>query len=187
MHDPMAVESATAVVGVRGDGTVSAWTGLAELLFGWTPGEVVGTPLRSFLALDPSGAVELNASIAAGTAFWGWGRVRGKHRRVLVVARDQTERETALEELRRTRNALEAVLESSPLAVIAFDVEDRVTTGNSAAERCFGWRADEVLGELPPVVPPEKLDEFRANLASARAPDGDQLAARAREAKATAI
>ena len=39
-----------------------------------------------------------------------------------------------------------AVLESSPLAVVASDAQGRVVVWNPEAERLFGWPADEVLG-----------------------------------------
>lgn len=39
-----------------------------------------------------------------------------------------------------------AVLDSSPLAVIASDAEGRVVVWNPAAERLFGWTAEEALG-----------------------------------------
>lgn len=43
---------------------------------------------------------------------------------------------------------------SSPLTVIALDTAGRVTMWNRAAERMFGWQADEVMGRPLPIVPP---------------------------------
>ena len=47
------------------------------------------------------------------------------------------------------------VLDGLPGAIIAVDLEDRVTFWNGGAERLFGWTADEVLGRPLPTVPPE--------------------------------
>src|SRR5205085_5753588 len=41
---------------------------------------------------------------------------------------------------------LRAIIESSPLATMAFDREQRLVLWNSGAERLFGWSAEEVLG-----------------------------------------
>ncbi|MBL8521309.1 MAG: diguanylate cyclase [Betaproteobacteria bacterium] len=59
-----------------------------------------------------------------------------------------------VDELKRTRDALDKAqqmqahyLENSPLAVIEWDAEVRVRRWSGQAERIFGWRAEEVLGE----------------------------------------
>lgn len=57
---------------------------------------------------------------------------------------------------------LRALIEASPLAIVALDPDATVTMWNPAAERIFGWRAGEVIGHRLPVVPPEKLEEADA-------------------------
>ena len=42
---------------------------------------------------------------------------------------------------------LEAIIEASPLAIIALDHQINLTIWNPAAERMFGWRKEEVLGK----------------------------------------
>jgi PAS domain S-box-containing protein len=56
---------------------------------------------------------------------------------------------------------LRALIDAAPLAIFAIDAQQRITTWNPAAERTFGWKAAAVLGEPPPVVPPEKQTEFQ--------------------------
>lgn len=46
------------------------------------------------------------------------------------------------------------------LAVVTLDVRGRVRTWNAAAERLFGWRADEVVGRPSPIIPAEGFDEY---------------------------
>ena len=47
---------------------------------------------------------------------------------------------------------LRAVLDASPVAVAATDLDGTVTTWNLAAERLFGWTADEVIGHRLPFL-----------------------------------
>ena len=73
---------------------------------------------------------------------------------------DITDHKRTEEELRATNQKLQALVEASPLAIMAIDKEGHVTLWNSAAERTFGWTRDEVIGRLNPVVPEEKMGEF---------------------------
>jgi len=57
---------------------------------------------------------------------------------------------------------LAALIEASPLAIVAFDPEGVVTMWNPAAERIFGWSGNEALGSRLPFVPAEKQEEFLA-------------------------
>jgi PAS domain S-box-containing protein len=57
---------------------------------------------------------------------------------------------------------LRDVIETAPVAMIALDAQRRVVMWNLAAEQLFGWRADEVLGTVPPIAPPDRAGEFAA-------------------------
>ena len=76
----------------------------------------------------------------------------------------------ALENVRHRRAAidqaqkLEAVVQASPLAIIARDRDAKVQMWNSAAENTFGWSEGEILGQLYPLVPEDRQEEFRANV-----------------------
>ena len=85
------------------------------------------------------------------------------------VAFDVTEREQTETALAETSRALRAIVDSSPLAIIAFDREGLVTSWNEAAERMFGWAPDEVLGRPNPLLRPEDAEQFREALAGALA------------------
>ncbi|HEY3318802.1 MAG TPA: ATP-binding protein [Coriobacteriia bacterium] len=75
--------------------------------------------------------------------------------------RDVADREQTQRVLRDTNDALDAIIASSPLAIVGLDAGSRVTIWNPAAEQLFGWTADEVLGEPNPVVPDEAMEEHR--------------------------
>jgi len=77
------------------------------------------------------------------------------------VAMDITAGKEAEEALRDASSKLQALVQASPLAIVALDADAKVISWNPAAERIFGWHRDEVLGRPHPIVPEEKKREFR--------------------------
>ncbi len=77
---------------------------------------------------------------------------------------DITERRRGEDELRQVNETLSAVIDTSPLAIIAMDLAGKVVSWNRAAEQIFGWREDEVLGQLFPALPADDMAFFRENL-----------------------
>jgi PAS domain S-box-containing protein len=57
-----------------------------------------------------------------------------------------------------------AVVESAADAIVAFSTDRTVLLWNPAAERMFGWAAQEVLGIEPPIIPEELEAEHNAVL-----------------------
>ena len=78
----------------------------------------------------------------------------------LVMVRETTGLKNSQEEaLRRANEALEAIIDNSPLAIYAVDLAGRVKSWNRAAERMFGWTEAEALEqELPSVTVVEDAD-----------------------------
>jgi PAS domain S-box-containing protein len=87
------------------------------------------------------------------------GREQERQRR--LVASEIAAREQAEQALRQANKKLEGLFQASPLPIIALDTGGRVELWNRAAEKLFGWRAEEVLGQPIPSVPPEKWPELR--------------------------
>jgi PAS domain S-box-containing protein len=56
---------------------------------------------------------------------------------------------------------LEAVLNSSPLAIVTLDLEGKVQTWNPAAEKLFQWRSEEVIGLRLPVVAEDEEEIYQ--------------------------
>jgi NtrC-family two-component system sensor histidine kinase KinB len=78
------------------------------------------------------------------------GRLTGR----LLVLHDVTENRQAQEALRRSQVQLAAIIDTAQDAVITLDADLRIVMFNSGAERIFGRRADEVLGQtLDPFIP----------------------------------
>ncbi|MGH9627163.1 MAG: PAS domain S-box protein, partial [Bryobacteraceae bacterium] len=80
---------------------------------------------------------------------------------LVVLGRDVTERRRADEALRNTSETLGALVQASPLPIVALTAGGAITLWNTAAEKLFGWTAEEVLGRPIPFVPPEKQEEHR--------------------------
>jgi PAS domain S-box-containing protein len=57
-----------------------------------------------------------------------------------------------------------AVIDSAADAIIAFGADRAVLLWNPAAERLFGWTADEVIGQQPQIIPEELKAEHNAVL-----------------------
>ncbi len=79
---------------------------------------------------------------------------------VIALAQDITERKRFEAVLQETNRTLESLIKASPLAITVMDQECNIQLWNPAAERMFGWKADEVIGAFNPIVPEDKRDEF---------------------------
>ena len=73
-------------------------------------------------------------------------------------------------ELAAAHETLSTVVGSSPLAIMAVDLDGRVESWNPAAEAMFGWRAEEVIGRpLPTIVDEEALAATEEAVAAGQA------------------
>jgi PAS domain S-box-containing protein len=86
---------------------------------------------------------------------------KGK-KHLLLMTYDIKDRKHSEEALRETTQTLDAVVQASPLPIVALDRERIVKMWNPAAERTFGWSAKEVIGRQYPVIPKDKMDEADA-------------------------
>lgn len=57
-----------------------------------------------------------------------------------------------------------AIRDASPLPIISIDTLGRVRAWSTAAEKVFGWSADEVHERWLPIIPPEGQSAFRDRL-----------------------
>jgi PAS domain S-box-containing protein len=62
--------------------------------------------------------------------------------------------------LQRAQDELQALIDSSPLALVEFGLDMRIRLWNPAAERIFSWTREEMLGRGGlPMAPPHKREE----------------------------
>lgn len=85
----------------------------------------------------------------------------GQAIRMVGTAQDITERKQAEKALRETNQALQAIIESAPMAIISLDLEGNVKTWNPAAEKLFGWSAEEAIGRFNPIIPEDQRDDYK--------------------------
>jgi PAS domain S-box-containing protein len=76
--------------------------------------------------------------------------------------RIRAERQRADEVLHSTTATLQALFDHSPLAIMMLDLDGHIRLWNKAAERMYGWAADEVQGHFLPTVSNETSEEYKA-------------------------
>jgi len=64
--------------------------------------------------------------------------------------------------LMKTTHTLQAIVKSSPVPIYTLDPLGTVLLWNHAAERVFGWKAEEVMGKPIPIVPLDAVDESQS-------------------------
>ena len=167
--------SPTAIVTVDLDSTVTSWNPAAEKLFGYPREEALGRDVDDLLAASE----EVRAEAADVNRLGSEGEVEIISRRThkdgslvdvhVLVAPVFLEGELVgrygiyhdIGELQRQKQYFQSLLENSPTAIAAVDLNDTVTAWNPAAESLFGYTLDEALGR--------NIDELVANSADVRA------------------
>jgi PAS domain S-box-containing protein len=114
-------------------------------------------------------------SVAATTAAAKLGNVTLLERPVRVAslvsavraALRSRQRQYELRDRLSLQTLLAAIVESSDDAIVGKTTEGIILTWNKAAERLFGYRAEEAVGRpITIVIPPDRLDEERRILAN---------------------
>jgi PAS domain S-box-containing protein len=104
-------------------------------------------------------------------------QVRDEHRGRAAAGRPPYSREVVVSdaetsEAEQPEAELQALIDSSPLALVEFDLDTRIRLWNPAAERIFGWSCEEMLGRGGlPLAPPSKRAESEELFARVRAGD----------------
>ncbi|HTY74568.1 MAG TPA: PAS domain S-box protein [Candidatus Nanoarchaeia archaeon] len=78
---------------------------------------------------------------------------------ILGIITDITQRTKADDELRQSEQRLKFHFENTPLAVIEWDLDFKVTKWNSAATRIFGFTCEEAIGQHANFILPESVKE----------------------------
>ncbi len=170
------------------DGTITLWNSAAEELLGYTAAEAVGhSTLRLFppdrraeeiatlervwkgeavphfetVMLAKNGSL-IEMSLTISPILNSSGQVIGASK----VARDVRDRRQA----EAAALQLGAIVESSDDAIVSKDLNGIVTSWNIAAERMFGYTAEEMIGQsITRIIPHERLDEETFVLGQVRA------------------
>ncbi len=173
-----------AIVSKSLDGVITTWNAGAERLFGYTAKEVLGRPVSLLFAPEHrdeetrileaitrgeqishfeterarKDGKRVPVSLSVSPVVDAGGKVVG----VATIASDITERRRTAEEMQqRVRESAEAeermrsVVNHVADGIITIDDLGTVTTFNPAAERIFGYAAQEVIGQNIKMVMPE--------------------------------
>jgi PAS domain S-box-containing protein len=184
--------SEDAIIGRDEFGTINTWNSAASLIFGYAPEEMVG---QSMLLLVPpelhheeiatlerlrhgeriehyqtqrlrKGGQRIEISAALSPI----NDTTGKRIGSVLIARDIGSLQREQEALAR----LAAIVESSDDAIVAKDLNGVITHWNAAAERMFGYQAEEIVGRsILTIIPPELQHEEPLLLGKIRA--GERL------------
>lgn len=132
---------------------------LHEVFPKWRADEFLGH-IRRALSTGETVSVEYELTIR-GHNIWFYAAISPMtNNQVLWVSRDITSLKLTEAKLRMIIGELGTIVSASPIAIIVLDVEERVTSWNPAAERIFGWSAEEVMNALIPIVPHDQRDIY---------------------------
>src|SRR6266850_1805099 len=99
----------------------------------------------------------------------------------LVLGAESAHRRHAESALLDAHENLRAIIQSSPLAIYTLGHAGTVLTWNAAAERLYGWRAEEVLGRTLPTSPEGEHLVLRDNVLGGHAITGMEVLRRRKD------
>ena len=174
--------SPVAIVNIDERDLIVSWNPGAEKLFGYTAQEAIGQNIDDLLvaqelreeAIAYNRQVQQDGRISVttrrrrkdgslvdvdlhGVPLLSDGRSAG----AIAIYHDITERVRAEQELRNQKQYIEGVVQYSPVAIVTIDFGARVVGWNPAAERLFGYTAEEAIGR--------DVDDLVANAPEIRA------------------
>jgi len=85
----------------------------------------------------------------------------GDRTRLDGIITDITASKVAEATLQETNHFLQAIIQSSPLAIYVMEVDGQVRSWNPSAEKIFGWGEAEVIGRRLPTLTSEQWADFQ--------------------------
>lgn len=145
------------------------WPGFAATFLGYLAAEAffvhpTGSTIDPFSTVGPAELIRFISYALVGLSISfvseQWHRVRLRDlTRARRLEQEVTERLRAAEDLRQSKQTLEALVTTAPIPIVVIEPDRTVRFWNLAAERIFGWTAAEVVGRPIPIVPEEKCEE----------------------------
>ncbi len=158
-----------AIVSAALDGTVLSWNAAAERLYEFPAAEVVGKsifltmafkeieqlePIRArLLRGDPVGNMVVHRLRRDGTPIWlslTYSLIRNSAGTIVgfsTIARDVSRQNLMEQALRESRNRLTSIVDTAGEGLITIDEKGIIDTFNKAAEKMFGYNAQEIIGQ----------------------------------------
>src|SRR4029453_11630653 len=174
VQDAFVLEAARAAVVVTDvEGIVTRWNPQAEALFGWEPDEAVGRDLGVLLFPDEAnaGSGPFAKHLRTGGSWEGDWEARRKDGKIALVhvaasplrdergatvgvvtawfdvgdrKRVEQELEKRVAELRESERNLRLITENSPIAILAYDLDEKLLYVNPAVEELTGFSPKEI-------------------------------------------
>lgn len=176
-----------AIIGKTLDGTVTSWNRAAERIFGYTAEEMIG---QSILRIIPPELHEEEGRIlqklrrGERVEHYETNRLNKSGRTVqvsltaspirdqqgFIIGASKIARDISLQkDAARSSMRLAAIVDSSDDAIISKDLDGVVMSWNKAAERIFGYTAQEMIGRpITTIFPADRLDEEKYVLSRIR-------------------
>lgn len=176
-----------AVMALTFDGIITDWNDGAEATFGYSSAEVIGKPVTMLLPsgreMEVANLVErlkrgkpfehietqrrrkdgedIDVSLTVLPLWDEFGRMIG----ISSVARDITASKKAQIALAEREAHLQSVLDTVPEAMIVIDTKGLIQSYSAAAERQFGYTAEEAIGQnVSILMPPSYRDHHDSYL-----------------------
>ena len=180
--------SADAIVSKSLDGIITSWNRAAERMFGYSAAEAIGQAI--LLIIPPERAAEerdVMARVLAGQTVEPFETVRRRKdgslvsisltvspirdRRGHVIGASKIARDVGQQRsLDEARARLAAVVDSSDDAIVSKTLDGVITSWNRAAERLFGYRPAEAVGQpIYIIIPADRRAEEEMVLGRIRA------------------
>jgi diguanylate cyclase (GGDEF)-like protein/PAS domain S-box-containing protein len=155
------------------DGRILTWNRGAEAIFGYTAWEAIGEPFAMLVlpeqleevdqfaqrimqgetlhGRDGYGIRKDGGRLRVSVTSWALKNAEGAMEAISAIARDVTKQYEA----EGAQRLLASIVESSSEAIHALDLEDRIVSWNSGAERLTGYTRAEAIGaHVGMMVPP---------------------------------
>ncbi len=178
-HKALLHGSSDLITVVDQDGTVRFASDSIQRILGYSPDEVIGRQMFSFIHEDDTArAADWLRKAAQSHSLLAELRVRRKdgtwclceasggailgpsgQSLLLVNVRDITERK----QIDREHALLAAIVESSEDAIVSNSLDQRITTWNKGAERTFGFTAEEAIGQPASLYMPSDMRAWGEN------------------------
>jgi two-component system, cell cycle sensor histidine kinase and response regulator CckA len=170
-----------AIVGKTMEGIITSWNAGAERIFGYTPKEAVGQPVTMLVPADrPDEVPRMLECLKRGETVEHFETVRvrkdGKAVQIEVtvspirdalerivgastIGRDISVRKAAEKHLVQMEARYRGLLEAAPDAMVVVNQAGEIVLLNLQAEKQFGYRRDELIGQLVTNIIPEGFAE----------------------------
>jgi len=170
--------SSDAIISKTLDGIITSWNNAAKKLFGYTSEEAIGQhismlipPLRLHeediiiknisqgIKIDHFETVRITKDGKTVTASLSISPITDRHGKIIgasKIVRDITERKQAEER----QAMLAAIVDTSDDTILSKTLKGIITSWNKAAERMFGYTAEEAIGQhISMLIPAARLQE----------------------------